>query len=213
MVMEIERNSERAHGAPRPAVPSHKVMSKYAVYLDDSGHPADQPYVVVAGFLSTEEGWLAFGPEWKAALKEHEVGDVFHMVDFHGKRKKQEEGRVLQHLTEIILTHVHSAFSVIVDMAAYKKVNNLYPLEEDIGTPYAIAARGVAKGINKWKAKFCQPEDHLQVFVEEGTRHKGDMEEAFRRDHLPVLQTVPKADPSAQPADLLAWEVFHYSKY
>jgi hypothetical protein len=189
------------------------VVSKYAVYLDDSGHPADQPCVIAAGFLSSEQGWLAFEAEWKAALKKHKIGDVFHMADFHGKWTKREEGQVLQDLTEIITKHVQAAFSVIVDMKAYRWVNELYPLEECIGTPYAIAARTVAKGINEWKAKFYKQEDSLQVLVEAGTKHMGDMEEAFRRDHLPVPQKVPKAHTQAQPCDLFAWEVFHSTKY
>ncbi len=188
-------------------------MTEYAVYLDDSGHPADQPCVIAAGFLSTKEKWLAFELEWKAALEKHKVGDVFHMADFHSKRAKREEGKVLEDLTGITVRHTQATFSVIVEMEAYKKVNNLYPLEECIGTPYAIAARTVAKGINEWKTKFYKPEDTLQVFVESGTKHTGDMEEAFRRDHLPVPQKIPKAHAAAQPCDLLAWEVLHNLKH
>jgi hypothetical protein len=82
-------------------------------------------------------------------------------------------------------------------MKAYRKVNELYPLEECIGTPYVIAARAVAKGINEWKTKFCKSADNLRVFVEAGTKHMGDMQEAFRRDHLPVPQKTPKAHPAA----------------
>lgn len=48
-------------------------------------------------------------------------------------------------------------------------MNELYPLEECIGTPYVIAARAVAKGINEWKTKFCKSADNLRVFVEAGT--------------------------------------------
>jgi len=190
------------------------VMTEYAVYLDDSGHPNDQPYVIAAGFLSTEQGWLAFEPEWKAALAKHKIGDVFHMVEFlREKRSKQEEGDVLEDLTQIIRKHVHATFSAIVKMDDYKKVNDVYPLEESMGTPYAVAARSVAKFINEWKAQFFKLGDNLLVFIEDGTKHTGDMEEAFRRDHLPVPQKVPKSHPSVQPCDLLAWESFHFSKF
>jgi hypothetical protein len=188
-------------------------VTEYAVYLDDSGHPTDQPYVVAAGFLSTEAGWLAFDPEWKAALDKHKVGSVFHMADFHGGREKKTEGRILEDLTGIIARSTQAAFSVVVEMESYKKVNELYPLEEQIGTPYAVAARAVAKFINEWKAEFYQQGDHLLVFVEQGTRHMGDMEEAFRRDRLPVPQKVSKAHPGAQAGDLLAWEAFHHAKH
>jgi hypothetical protein len=188
-------------------------VTDYVAYLDDSGHPADQLYVVAAGFLSTEAGWLAFEPEWKSALKKHGIGIVFHMADFHGKRDKKIEGRVLEDLTGIIAKNTLAVFSVAVEMEAYKKVNVLYPLEEYFGTPYAIAARAVGKYINEWKAKFYRPGDHLLVFVEQGTKHMGDMVEAFRRDHLPVPQTVPKAHLAVQAGDLLAWEAFHHAKH
>jgi len=188
-------------------------MTEYAAYLDDSGHPADQPCVIAAGFLSTREKWQAFELEWKAALAKHQLGDVFHMTDFHGKHPKRKEGQVLEDLTALIVSHTEAVFSVIVEMQAYKKVNEVYPLEECIGTPFAIAARTVAKGINRWKAKFYKPEDILQVFVEAGTKHMGDMEEAFRRDHLPVPQKFSKAHTATQPCDLLAWEVLHNFKH
>ena len=72
------------------------------------------------------------------------------------------------------------------------------------GKPYALAARGVARGINSWKEMFFKLGDHLLVFVEEGTKHKGDMEEVFRRDAIPIPNTVPKKHPEAQAADMLA---------
>jgi hypothetical protein len=64
-----------------------------------------------------------------------------------------------------------------------------------------------------WKKRFFKPTDTLEVFVESGTKHTGDMEEAFRRDHLPVPQKVSKAHTAAQPCDLFAWEVLHTTKH
>jgi hypothetical protein len=189
------------------------VMSEYAVYLDDSGHPDDQPYVVVAGFAATEEQWLGFEEAWRAALKRNVLGSVFHMVEFESGPKTKAKGKILEDLTATINSHVQGAFSVFVDMQAYRKVNQTIPLEECLGKPYALAARGVARGINSWKQLFFKRGDHLLVFVEEGTKHKGDMEEVFRRDAIPIPQTVPKKHPAAQAADMLAWEVFHFARY
>ena len=64
-------------------------MTEYALYLDDSGHPKDQPYVVVAGFIASESQWLSFEPAWKAALAKYGLGDAFHMTDFSAKNKKR----------------------------------------------------------------------------------------------------------------------------
>src|SRR5258708_30237711 len=90
------------------------VMIECAIYLDDSGHPSDKPRVIVAGFLASEEQWLAFEPEWKDALKKHNLGDAFHMTDFEsGKRK--DRGKVLDCLTGIISRNVLTSFSSFVD--------------------------------------------------------------------------------------------------
>jgi hypothetical protein len=190
------------------------VVTDYAAYCDSSGHPDNQPYVNVAGFVASEEGWLDFEPAWKDALKRNKLETVFHMVDFEfAHRRDPKRGKILDELTTIITEHVSGAFSIIVDMKAYRRVNDVYTLEEAVGTPYAIAARAVARGMNVWRKNELTTEDHLLVFMEEGTKHKGDMEEAFRRDKLPLPQTVPKSHPSMQPGDMLAWEVFHHLKY
>ena len=60
-------------------------MTEYALYLDDGGHPDDQPYLAVAGYVSTESEWQAFEPKWRAAIAKIPGVDVakgFHMTDF-----------------------------------------------------------------------------------------------------------------------------------
>lgn len=185
------------------------IMPDYAIYLDDSGHPSDKPYVVVAGFLASEDQWIAFETRWKAALGKYRLGEAFHMTDFEAS-KRTDRGAVLEHLTSVIIENTRSSFSCIVDMAAYKKINDIYALEEAIGTPYALVTRGVARNINIWKKAYLQPGDRVSMFVEHGAKHFGDMEEAFRRDGLQVPQRMPKTNLRVQPGDMLAWEMFHY---
>ena len=190
------------------------IVTEYQVYLDDSGHPDGQPYVVVAGFLSTEPKWVAFDLAWKAALQRNGLPDVFHMTDFEATIKdKKKKGIILEDLTTTINNHVVAALSCSVDMTAYKKVNGTHCVEEWLGKPFAMAARAVARGINTWKRNFFREGDHLLVFIEEGTKHRGDMEETFRRDDLPIPQMVPKKHPSVQAADILAWESFYYLRH
>jgi hypothetical protein len=184
-------------------------MTEYAGYFDASGHPDDKPFVVVAGFIATERQWLEFEKPWKEALRIYKLGQAFHMTDFQSQNRT-DKGKVLDRLTDIIIAHTTAGLSCSVEMAAYKKYNDIYALEERIGTPYAMAARGAAMTINRWKAESFGVKDKLLLFVEEGTKHHGDMEEAFRRDSLPIPQKVSKNHPSVQPADLLAWEIHHY---
>jgi hypothetical protein len=115
------------------------LMTEYAVYLDDSGHPDNQPYVVVAGFVAREEQWLAFESAWRSALKRNVLGSVFHMVEFESGPKTKAKGKILEDLTTTISSHVQGAFSVFVDMEAYRKVNETYTLEECLGE--AVCAR------------------------------------------------------------------------
>jgi hypothetical protein len=184
-------------------------MSAYSLYIDDSGHPDDRPYVVVAGFIAPDGNWLAFEAEWKDSLKNHGLGEVFHMADFMRQdRRPSDRGRILGDLRFIIQKHTACCFSCGVDMAAYRKVNDEYALEESLGAPYALAGRSLAVSLRIWKAAELPNDDRWLIFAESGSKHRGDMEQVFERDRLPHPQTVPKSMPAVQAADMLAWEIF-----
>jgi hypothetical protein len=184
-------------------------MSEYSLYLDASGHPDDQPYIVVAGFVGVEEEWRKFEIEWKDALNRHRVQIPFHMVDFEAS-KRPDRGLILEDLTGIINRYTNAHFSCFVDLNDYRKVNALYAMEEVVGTPYAVAARGMATFVNRWAKDTLREKDCLSTFLEKGTKHQGDMDEAFRRDALAVPIPVPKSHLRVQPGDLLAWEIFNF---
>jgi hypothetical protein len=97
-----------------------------------------------------------------------------------------------------------------IDIAACRLVNETYALEECLGAPYALAARILAVELNKWREKNLTSQDHLLLFAEEGTKHRGDIIEVFKRDRLPEPFTVKKTMAAVQPADMLAWEMFSF---
>ena len=186
-------------------------MTEYSLYLDDSGHPKDQPYVVVAGFVATESQWLRFGPLWKAALAKYGLGEAFHMTDFsHQRRSALKKEQILSSLRNIIRSHTVAAFAGGVAMDDYRKVNEVYVLEEILGAPYALVVREITKQLRSWQEQVFSPEDRLLLFVEEGTLHFGDLEQIAKRDGLPTPFRVPKKLPAVQPADILGWEYFSY---
>ncbi|MFZ1139360.1 MAG: hypothetical protein WAN76_09285 [Candidatus Sulfotelmatobacter sp.] len=117
----------------------------------------------------------------------------FHMVAFEAA-KLANRGMILEHLTEIVNTHTLAHFSCFIDLDDYRKVNATYAMEEVVGTPYAIAARGMATLVNRWKKEKLREGDRLLTFVERGTKHQGDMDEAFRRDALSL--PVPVRSPA-----------------
>ena len=173
--------------------------------------PDDQPFLVVAGYIASESQWLKFEEQWKEALSRFSLGTEFHMTDFmqqHYKNLKRDH--ILSTLASIIKTNDLHPFVAAIDIAAYKRVNEEFALEECLGAPYAYTGRTVARHLNIWKSKNLGPADNLLIFVERGTKHYGDLEQVFKRDRLPIINRVPKAIIPVQAADLLAWETFNW---
>lgn len=187
-------------------------MTEYALYLDDGGHPSDQPFVVVAGYVASESQWLAFEPLWRKTLKQFDLGDVFHMTDFMCRcYSALKRDQILGSLASVVNNQAIRPFACAVDMAAYKRVNDELTLEECHGAPYGLVVRSLARDIHLWQRKLSLG-DRLLTFVEEGTKHFGEMEQVLKRDRIPVPIRVPKSLPRVQPADVLAWEMFHWLK-
>jgi hypothetical protein len=188
------------------------IMTEFSLYLDDSGHPSNQPYVVVAGYVSTESNWLAFEPEWDMVLDRFNLDRPFHMTDFMSSNKYStlKRDQILFSLSHTINSHVIWPFASAVDMEAWKRVNDEFTLEECHGAPFALAARSVAKQVNEWRNEHLSSDDHLLMFIEEGTKNYGDLEQVFKRDGIPIPNRVPKAMHQVQPCDLLAWEAFNF---
>ena len=186
-------------------------VTDYALYLDDSGHPDSESVFVVAGYVATEEQWKAFEPRWQAALKRFGLGDVFHMTDFMRERMTAlRRDQILSTLANVVHANTIRPFVRVVTMPVYKKLNEEFTLEECHGAPYALTARALAKEVNEWRAANLQDDDNLTVFVEQGTKHFGDLMQVFKRDKISIPTVVPKALPRVQPADVLAWEHFQY---
>jgi hypothetical protein len=107
------------------------IMTEFALYLDDGGHPDDQPFVVVAGYVATESQWLAFEPRWRDALARFDLGDAFHMTDFMHHRHKYTSlkfEQILSTLALITKAHTLHPFVCALDIAAYKRVNGEFAL-------------------------------------------------------------------------------------
>jgi len=189
-------------------------MTEYAAYFDDSGHPDDQEVVLVAGFISSEREWLLFEREWQEILDREGI-EIFHMTDFEKNKvwPQHKKDAILRRLVSTIKIRTLKSISDGVLMKDYKEINDKYPFEEMIGTPYALSGRSVAKTLNTWKQKNMGTDDKLLVFFEDGTKHKGDFIDAMERDKLPCPAFIKKAEATPlQAADWLAWEIFNAFK-
>jgi hypothetical protein len=189
-------------------------MAEYALYLDDGGHPDDQPTVVVAGYVASEKQWLDFEPQWLRTLDRFGLGAIFHMTDFMHDRSYStlKRDQVLSSLAGVTNRYAIRPFVEAIDMRAYKTVNDEFALEECHGAPYALVARGIARSFHIWESENLHAADSVIVFVEQGTKHYGDLEQVFQRDGMPPPVRVPKSTPQVQPSDILAWETFNQVK-
>lgn len=185
------------------------------VYLDDSGHPDDQEAVAVAGWVAQLEQWLLLEEGWGNILREFGIRSAFHRTDFqtgsgdYALLKCRDKERLLYKLINQIRTRVRHGFCSIVPMSDYRQVNASHYLEECLGKPYALAGSMVALDIDVWKQRYAR-NDNVVVVFEEGSKHKGDLEDVFVQYGFdrPAFREKKKV-VALQAADLLAWECFH----
>lgn len=182
------------------------IVTEFASYFDDSGHPDDAEFVLVAGFVGEKSKWLQFEPEWNKALPPL---TEFHGTDFLRTTKhwgKKRRRKYLSRLVSVIESHAILSLSDTVEMAAYRRVNRISRLEETMGAPYAMAGRVVCGMIREWQASHgdnCK----MLVYFDDGTKHKGDLMQVLDRDAFPWAPSFSKKKdvPALQAADLLAW--------
>jgi hypothetical protein len=189
-------------------------MSEFSLYMDDGGHPSDKPYVTVAGYIATEENWLAFEKEWRHKIEFFKLDYPFHMTDFMATTRISDVRKdwILGVLSGIVKKYTSGKFGSAVSMRAYERVNETYALEEMLGAPLAIICREIARQMNIWKLANFGKQDKLLMFMESGSTHYGDVIQVFKRDRLPIPTPVEKEVAAVQPADILAWEMLRYFK-
>lgn len=186
-------------------------MTEFAYFLDDGGHPDDQPFLVVAGYVATESQWLAFEPQWRAALKRFDLGEEFHMTDFMRDRYTAlRRDQILAELARITKSNTLHPFLCALDIAAYKRINDEFAFEECHGAPFALTFRSLMRAIHIWEKQNMKDGDRSLRFIEQGTKHYGDLEQVCKRDSIPIPNRVPKEMPQVQPSDILAWETFNW---
>jgi hypothetical protein len=201
------------------------MSTELAAYFDDSGHPDDQDVVLVAGWVGKVDQWALWEEGWRQVLSDFKIkSGVFHMTDFEAAPRRSDPDNEYQHLSarerqifrsrliSHIATRCQFSFSTSVPMHDYKEGNELYYLEEWLGKPYSVAALGTVQSLRAWKKRYA-PNAPLEVFFEDGTKHKSDLRKVFQQFGYdePIFMDKKKVAP-LQAADLLAWECFNMFK-
>jgi hypothetical protein len=197
------------------------MINSYGLYCDAAGGK-DHGFIVVAGYLSTYEKWLAFNREWNLLLGASNL-PYFHMKEFAQSKgpfenwKDDEKRRAvfLSTAVGIIKGHVLRSFACLVEFDVYAKVAERYPLKELAGCPYALAARScVAKVGNCLEGAGS---DVIYVF-DDGDEGKGELMRIMKRDGYPPPVFWPSRDRAVkgnlvrgmiplQAADFAAYEI------
>lgn len=169
-------------------------MSLFYLYCDAAGGK-DHGFIVVAGYLSTFEKWNVFTGQWNKLLAAFDV-PYFHMKEFaqfkgpfKDFRDEPKRARFMERAAAIIAGNVERGFSSIVPFDWFNKVNATYHMREQIGNPYALAARTcVARA-----GKIIGRKDLTCIF-EDGDKGKGDLMRLMENHGYPLPIFRPSRD-------------------
>jgi hypothetical protein len=183
----------------------------YSAYFDESGHPDDSRYLVVAGAVADDSQWVHFEREWTEALAPLETR-IFHATDFDKGNPpfdaltEDERDTLLKSLVNIACRRIETSVSQAIDLNQYKIANNKYVFAELYGFPYPCAARSSFGKVEAWAGKYSIPISEILWFLEDGAKHKGQLEWIAERDKLPKPDFRKKDELiPLQCGDLLAW--------
>jgi hypothetical protein len=193
-------------------------------YADDSGG-SKKDRLRVAGYLMTDEQWLAIDGEIAEAL-----GNLtwFHMKEGNHVEHPEVYKRLL---AAIRPKSVMAGFSVSLQVAdynrAFKTGQKGSSIVQKVGTPYGLLLRHLLNKCGVWLVASGRTTDWIAYCFESGHPNSGDahrfMEQlSTAKLVLPKLKAryashsfLPKAGPYSNaliPADILAWHLTRWNR-
>jgi hypothetical protein len=192
------------------------------VCVDDSGS-GQPPVFVLAGFVSSVEGWAAFADEWHEELNTGRTLPYFKMKHaahlrgvFDGWSEPERDAKLVR-LVDIIKRHTHGGIACTVDLAAFDAVMR-GKVSAALRNPYFIAFYGIIDLVLGFIATGKLSGEVGFVFDEQG-KQVGKALKAWknwRKYMRPELVTLVPDPPDSrddrrflplQAADMLAWTV------
>lgn len=203
--------------------PGEHLMGFFTAYFDASGHPADQPFVIVAGYVANYTQWRLLNAAWDLEHKHSGVDLPFHMTDFMAARRAARQGgtakrqdylhlddvqagHFLMHLANWQQAYMALGVTCVVEMSEYLEINTVLDLRT-IVPPYALAARVCTARIDEWRQ--CHGiEGTVECIFEDGDFERGRFIDLMRAEGMPAPIFKGKKDfPGLQAADYLAYEM------
>jgi len=194
-------------------------MSPFTAYFDASGHPSDQPFVIVSGYVANFLQWQVFNCSWEEAHKKFDVPLPFHMADFmyRGKpydkwgKDSEEAERFLTSLCTIQQLNTLLSVSCIVEMGDYRQIEEVIQIDTMLPA-FALGARWCIAILEEWQKKHGI-EYPIECVFEDGDFGRGKFIELMRDERMPAPVFKNKEDfPGLQAADHIAWEQANHLK-
>jgi hypothetical protein len=190
-----------------------QLMAIFTAYFDAGGHPSDQPFVVVSGYVANSLQWQVLNGNWLETHRRFDVPIPFHATDFmHGTKPydKWEKGgkEANAFLTSLCLAQQLSmlvSISCIVDMGDFRGMNEVLQLDT-ILPAFALGARFCVELLEIWQRNH-EIDCPIECIFEDGDFGRGKFIDLMRVEHMPPPIFKDKKDfPGLQAADHLAWE-------
>jgi hypothetical protein len=206
------------------------VVAILKAYLDDSGDAdsARETHLTIGGYVSDEEGWRWFEPQWQALLDDAGV-PYLHMAEFgdpkspiygHLKADSEKERLFMEAVTEIIKDAARGSIATTVVLDDFREFNKAHGLRLD---PYAFAVYGCM-----FQLRSYYPDSPIDIIFDKFDNSISRVAKAFdyaRTDDIcdrikPNMFTpIPLQEEESwrdilplQAADLMAWEVRKYRR-
>ncbi len=174
------------------------------------------PCLVVAGFVGTADGWIAFEPEWKRRLGPIQVWETAQMA----KRRPD----ILKSLVEMIPAFGLRKFSCSINLALLKNVPD--DIKNNLRLhAYPLCGRTLVTYVELWAMKESPPipRERIEYVFEEGDDDREALERLMMEDGYPRPQFRYKKDVEIkgrpykgfvplQAADILAWHIYQIHK-
>lgn len=196
-------------------------------FFDDSGSHANEPFYVLAGFVSTVDKWKVFSDEWQAKLDEFPGLRYFKMSEANamagqfrsGWNPQTRDQRVFE-LAEIIKKHAMVRVTSSLKRSDFEAFCTKIVDLPEINDPYFMCFYQLVFAINSFQLENGNAECDL-IFDEQGiigprtllawegakeARVSKERMALFQGLSLPIFRSDLKFLP-LQAADMFAWTV------
>jgi hypothetical protein len=176
----------------------------FTAYFDDSGKADQGPIVTVGGAVSTIEKWEQLSSEWDNLIAEYGLTRV-HMKELLNTVKGGRAKSLMDALAGLVKKRTNKTISVSVLSRDWRKVNRVFKVQEELGSPFPMAGFSCVAFLNAWAKKNGARLEDIQVVFESGAEGSGFLTSLCRQEFGIDIAFGGKSIIPLQVADFVAW--------